>query len=155
MSGLMLYWLPCLCMAGGMILSARRLNHYFQLESYQFQGYFRTLRRQWKRAALPCALLAAGFAGLYVLLVYGVAGRELNGERAWTAGRVLLAVLISASFTGAGWAVRKLSMARQEKKKFALTARMKRLYGALAILLLALMLILFCAARRETAASST
>ncbi len=152
MDWLMLYWLPCLCMAAGMILSARRLTHYFQLESYQFQGYFRTLRRQWKRAALPCVALAAGFAGLYALLAYGIAaGREMNGERAWSAGRVLLAALISASFTGMGWAVRKLSMARQEKKKFALTARMKRLYGALVTLLLALMLILFCAARRETA----
>ena len=33
-----------------MVLTSRLLLHYFQLESYQFQGYFRTLLRQWKKA---------------------------------------------------------------------------------------------------------
>ena len=46
--------------AAGMVLASRLLLHYFQLESYQFQGYFRTVRRQWKKALLPGVLLALG-----------------------------------------------------------------------------------------------
>ena len=34
-----------------MVLAARLLLHYFQLESYQFHGYFKTVLRQWRRAA--------------------------------------------------------------------------------------------------------
>ena len=42
----------CLCAP----LCARLCLHYFQLESYQFAGYFKTLRRLWKKAFLPGAL---------------------------------------------------------------------------------------------------
>ena len=45
--------LACCCAAGGW-----RLLHYFQLESYQFAGYFRTLKRNWKRAVLPGIIMA-------------------------------------------------------------------------------------------------
>ena len=38
--------------AAAMVLAARVLRHYFQLESYQFRGYFKTILRQWKRAFL-------------------------------------------------------------------------------------------------------
>ena len=152
MSGLMLYWLPCLCMAGGMILSARRLNHYFQLESYQFHGYFKTLRRQWKRAVLPYAVLALVYAGLYCALGFGTgAFGETGSEIAWNAGKVILALAVCAAFVLAGWLLRKCLMARTEKKKFALTARMKRLYIALALVLAAAILILWAAAKKETA----
>ena len=39
-----------------MLFMSRQLMHYFQLESYQFQGYFRTLWRQKKKAVLPLLL---------------------------------------------------------------------------------------------------
>ena len=42
-----------------MLFISRQLMHYFQLESYQFQGYFRTLWRQKKKVIWPLVLLAA------------------------------------------------------------------------------------------------
>ena len=53
------------CVSLGCLLSARVLIHYFQLESYQFPGYFRTLRRNALKSILPglfmsfCLLVAA------------------------------------------------------------------------------------------------
>ena len=37
----------------GCLLAGKCLIHYFQLESYQFPGYFRTLRRNLLKAVLP------------------------------------------------------------------------------------------------------
>ena len=54
-----LLWLAC--MTAGCLLAARTLIHWFQLESYQFPGYFRTLKRQGQKALLPGLLTAAGF----------------------------------------------------------------------------------------------
>ena len=59
--------LPLLASAAAALLCARRLLHYFQLESYQFYGYFKTVARQWKKAVLPSALLGALFFGIYFL----------------------------------------------------------------------------------------
>ena len=42
------------CVAGGW-----RLLHYFQLESYQLPGYFRSIRRNSQKALIPTAALAA------------------------------------------------------------------------------------------------
>ena len=59
--------LPLLASAAAALLCARRLLHYFQLESYQFYGYFKTVARQWKKAVLPSAVLGALFFGIYFL----------------------------------------------------------------------------------------
>ena len=53
--------LYAVCETTGMVLAARVLLHFFQLESYQFQGYFKTVARQWSRACAPGAILAVGF----------------------------------------------------------------------------------------------
>ena len=53
--------LPLLASAAAALLCARRLLHYFQLESSQFYGYFKTVARQWKKAVLPSAVLGALF----------------------------------------------------------------------------------------------
>ena len=63
-----LLFLLCLCCyAFGSLLSARTLIHWFQLESYQFPGYFRTLRRQgiraWGIGPLFAAILLAARSG--------------------------------------------------------------------------------------------
>ena len=42
------------------VFASRTLLHYFQLESYQFPGYFRTLKRNWKHSLLPGVCAAAG-----------------------------------------------------------------------------------------------
>ena len=48
-------WSVILCagIAAGSLLAGRMLFHYFQLESYQFPGYFRTVRRKLLKALLP------------------------------------------------------------------------------------------------------
>ena len=51
------------------VLSARLLIHYFQLESYQFQGYFRTVKRNLLRSFLPGIVLNLVFIGAGILLV--------------------------------------------------------------------------------------
>ena len=38
--------LPVIAVCFGTWLLSRRLMHYFQLESYQFRGFFKTLDRQ-------------------------------------------------------------------------------------------------------------
>ena len=40
-------------LAAGCLLASKILLHYFQLESYQFPGYFRTIRRNILKAILP------------------------------------------------------------------------------------------------------
>ena len=40
-------------LSAGCVLAGRLLFHYFQLESYQHPGYFRTVRRNTLKAFLP------------------------------------------------------------------------------------------------------
>ncbi|MBQ2834504.1 MAG: UDP-N-acetylmuramoyl-tripeptide--D-alanyl-D-alanine ligase [Clostridia bacterium] len=54
--------LACCCVAGGW-----RLLHYFQLESYQLPGYFRSVKRNFQRAVIPTVALAAVGVAAYVL----------------------------------------------------------------------------------------
>ena len=103
-----------------MTLAARVLLHFFQLESYQFQGYFRTVRRQWRKALQPGAVLAA----VFLLAMAGCT--MLIPGRGWIS--VLGIALLTAA---AGWLMHRWAAQTPQKKKFALTARMKRLYAAL------------------------
>ena len=52
-------WLVMAALALGCLLAAKRLIHYFQLESYQHPGYFRTLRRNLLKAVLPGLMMFA------------------------------------------------------------------------------------------------
>ena len=45
-------WLAPLSMAASAVLAGRKLDHYFQLESYQFPGYYRTLSRNLLKAVM-------------------------------------------------------------------------------------------------------
>ena len=82
-----LKWLPALATALAMLLAQRSLMHDFQLESYQFPGYFRTLRRNWKRALLPGITLAA-----YLTLLY-LAYRSIDRMLDMSVGKILLALV--------------------------------------------------------------
>lgn len=125
---IMLQLLLCVAMTLAALFSARRLTHIFQLESYQFRGYFKSVARQWKRTILPYAAVGAAM---------GVAGAAVCGT---TAGGMRLPLI------GGGLAViaaallmlrlRRTDAGRKEKKRFALTARMKRLYACLGAVLL-------------------
>ena len=57
--GFILDVLDCLVLAVCLPLSGWRLLHYFQLESYQLPGFFRSVKRNAKKALLPGAVVGA------------------------------------------------------------------------------------------------
>ena len=59
MSNTWFVWLTVLATAASSVVAGRKLIHYFQLESYQFPGYFRTLRRNLPGTLVPGAALCA------------------------------------------------------------------------------------------------
>ncbi|NLD84166.1 MAG: UDP-N-acetylmuramoyl-tripeptide--D-alanyl-D-alanine ligase [Clostridiales bacterium] len=134
------FLLSVLGAAAGMTLAARLPLHYFQLESYQFQGYFRTLGRQWKKAFLPGILLALAHAAALLLLALAFPGLS--------APDYLIHGLLAVILAGAGWLLCRQAAGMPQKKKFALTARMKRLYAALAAVCCLLMLLPFLLSRQ-------
>ena len=58
-------WFFIIAAVGGCLLTARTLVHVLQLESYQFAGYFRSLRRQLPRLMLPGLILSAAFTAIF------------------------------------------------------------------------------------------
>ena len=114
----------------GCVLAARILIHYFQLESYQFPGYFRTIRRNLVKAILPGCFLSAI---LFILI----------------SAFILINSLLPASLAvfvvipAAGFAAGKLFSEKKAKKALAFTARIRRLY-AVCFIILFLVLILIC-----------
>jgi len=105
------------------LFAARGLYHYFQLESYQFPGYFRSLRRNRAHAWLPGIAVSAGC----VLLYYGYDLLSASGAPGWViaAGTVLM-LPVSA---GLGWFTLRRLNEKKAKKPFVFTGRMKRLYA--------------------------
>ena len=107
--------------AAGCLLAARMLLHYFQLESYQFPGYYRTLRRNLNRALLP------GLCMTVILNVILMSGRllskqeTLSGIVLYAAGPVLL--------ISGGYLTGKRFSEKHTKKAFVFTHRIKRLYA--------------------------
>ena len=67
-------WLMNLGVAVGAMLAGRSLVHYFQLESYQFPGYYRTLKRNAARAVLPGCLMT--LAAVVAALLHGAAAER-------------------------------------------------------------------------------
>ena len=128
--------LLCMAVSAGCLAAGRILLHYFQLESYQFPGYFRTLRRNALKAFLPGACMA-------VLLVASLTVLSLlmpkDGGASWVylAAEILLLV-------GGGILIGKACAEKKAKKAFVLTPRVRRLY---AVSLIVMALILLPAAR--------
>ncbi len=115
--------LHCLAAAAGCLLAARILLHYFQLESYQFPGYFRTLKRNLLKSLLPGVCMAV------LTAVSLFAFRRLIGS-AWL--RLAAAAVI---LTAGGYLTGKNCSEKHAKKAFVLTARVKRLYAVSAIVM--------------------
>lgn len=111
--------LPAFAAAAAGILMARRFLHFFQLESYQFYGYSKTCMRR-IRALLPCMLLPLAWIGVSFIT-----------NRPITAAIILLT----------GFLLAKNQANTREKKPFVVTARMKRLYVLLFVVLFAVSLI--------------
>ena len=117
--------LYALAVAAACLLASRGLIHYFQLESYQFPGYFRTLKRNWKNALLPGLLLTA------VLLVAGFFLR--NADNAFL--RVLVMLCVMLITLGAIGHFDLLNV-KKAKKPLVFTPRVKRLYAVAAVVYL-------------------
>ena len=121
-----------LALSAGCTLAARTLIHFFQLESYQFQGYFRTLKRNLLRAILPGAILNLVFWAAGVLLVL-----LIPEDNTWLPGLLLSLILI-----GTGWLLHQRGKKQKAKKAMVVTARVKRLYLCLFAVILILLWIL-------------
>ena len=122
------------------ILSAETLVHWFQLESYQFPGYFKTLKRNAVRAILPGLIGGAVMGVLWIVLDNAV--RESNAMLLFLAG---LAMLIAGA--GMGFLLRKTLKLRKAKKPLVYTARVKRLHGVMAVVFALLTATLYAVAR--------
>ena len=117
--------------AAGCLLAGRILIHYFQLESYQFPGYFRTLQRNILKAVMPGVLMTAFF------VVSFAAMSVIAAEFRWFHYLILAAVMVAGGFlTG-----RKCSE-KKAKKALVFTPRIKRLYAMSMIVFMLLLLLL-------------
>ena len=95
------------------VLSGWRLLHYFQLESYQLPGYWRSVRRSMTRAVMPTVAVAAAGVGATVLHAMAI---------------VRMALIFSLS------TVLFLQAGREKAKKpFVVTERVKRLIAVHAV----------------------
>ena len=119
----------------GCLLAGRLLFHFFQLESYQFPGYFRTIRRQGLKAWMPGIILG-------ILLTAGVPvirpGLQTNGLMTF-----LFHLLTGACLAIGGLLIRHFLIRQTEKKKMVFTPRMKRLYCVSAIVFAGLFCLAF------------
>lgn len=116
-------WLFLLAPVVCSFFAARGILHYFQLESYQFPGYFRTLRRNRVHSMLPGLCVTVVCMLLYYALYRLVLADNVNRT-----GAVLALALFLPVSALAGWGVCKAFSEKKEKKKFVLTGRVKRLY---------------------------
>lgn len=118
------------------LLAAKGIYHYFQLESYQFPGFFRTLKRNRVHAWLPGLYTAA----VCVLLYYGydLIVRTVTSEWVGSILTILLFVLSGL----AGYVIGSVFSEKKAKKKFVFTGRVKRLYTVSVLVMSALSLLI-------------
>ena len=122
----------CIGITAGCLLAGRILLHYFQLESYQFPGYFRTVRRNLLKAILPgiCMMILL----IAVLIISNASMQSAAVKTIWVSAAALV-------MTAGGLFAGKLFSEKNAKKKFVYTPRVKRLY-AVSFVLLTIILIL-------------
>lgn len=113
------------------LFAAKGVYHIFQLESYQFPGYFRALRRNRVHAWLPGLCVAV--AGLVLFYAYDLIADRLPELVALPAAIALLALSVLA-----GLGIGKLLTEQKAKKKFVYTGRVKRLYAVSFIVMAAI-----------------
>jgi len=116
-------WLIALGVGVSSLLASRVLMHYFQLESYQFPGYFRTIRRNFVRAVTPGAIMTVYL--LLLLLIHRSVDRRLHD------GSILCFLVglatVALAILGGLWC-RSLLQVKKAKKPFVVTMRVKRTY---------------------------
>ena len=121
-------WLLALGVGVSSLLASRSLMHYFQLESYQFPGYFRTLKRNFLRAVLPGLIMTAYLTLL--LLIHRSIDRQLH-DGSFLCLLVAL-VTVGLAILGGMWC-RGIMKVKKAKKPFIVTMRVKRTYITSAI----------------------
>ena len=114
-------WLISLGVGVSSLLASRVLLHYFQLESYQFPGYFRTVKRNFLRAVTPGVLMTVYLTLL--LLIHRSVDRRLH-DGSIVCLFVALATVVLALL--GGWWCRSLLQVKKAKKPFVVTMRVKR-----------------------------
>ena len=119
-------------MSAGCLLAGRRLIHYFQLESYQFPGYFRTVRRNLWKALVPGLILNGALILFAVVFAF-----TIPEENDW-----LPALGESVTILATGFAIHRFLKDPHAKKPLRYTARIKRLY-AVGFVVFTVLLILF------------
>ena len=102
------------------LVTGRSLFHFFQLESYQFPGYFRTIRRQGIRVWAPGILLSVLMLAGGILLQPSI---KLSNTR-----NTLCCILLSVWSILGGLLIHRALSRQTAKKKMVFTPRMKRLY---------------------------
>ncbi len=141
---------PVIGLMVGCFFVTHRALHYFQLESYQFQGYFKTLNRQAKKVFFPCFIysvlslvLFLGYQMLFALrgIGYNIIPSEVSFSH--LIPQILLSVGFSVLLAVAGYMILKVCYHTAEKKPFVKTARIKRLYCFLALFLSVFSILLF------------
>jgi len=127
-----LYWLLWLSPALAAVPAAKGLIHLFQLGSYQFGGYFLSLKRRWKVELLPGLVLSAVSFALCIGADYF---SRLSGT--WM-------LALGALLTGlAGLITGKLVHRRTKSlKHLSYTPRVKRLAASLSLVMLFLAFLL-------------
>lgn len=121
-------WLIALGVGLSTLLASRSLMHYFQLESYQFPGYFRTVKRNLARAVLPGLIMTAYL--MLLLLIHRSIDRTLAEGNAM---RLLVALAADVlAVLGGSWC-RSIMQVKAAKKPFVVTMRVKRTYITSAI----------------------
>ena len=93
--------LLCMSVVAGCLLAGKILLHYFQLESYQFPGYFRTLRRNLTKALLPGFCMALLLTAVFLLSFLFSSGTDAGkglGQDNFLLTAAMMILLIAGGF---------------------------------------------------------
>ncbi len=123
-------WLLALVPVFCSLPAARGIVHYFQLESYQFPGYFRTLSRNKVHGWLPGLLV--GVVCMALFYAFDVLSLREGGQGLRLLSRALLLPVALVL----GWLIRRLFQDKSPKKPLVFTGRVKRLYCVLFLVML-------------------
>ena len=109
------------------VLVARYYLHMFQLESYQLDGYIRWLKKHSEKHLGWTLNIGVGATAAYYILALFF--NLFMGAAAWTVSGILTVL----GFLAGAFLLDRSLHAMKEKKPLVYTARMKRLYAAVAL----------------------
>jgi len=132
---LLIRWLICLIPAACSVLASRSLIHYFQLESYQFPGYFHTLQRNWKKALLP-GVISCGWTFVLLTALNGLSSLAVLWLELLAACAALALAILG------GCMIARFMKDPKAKKPLVFTPRVKRLYIVYVVVMAAVCLVI-------------